>query len=293
MRSRGEGSGVRDQGALGRREFLGRVGGVAAAIGLGGLPRLARKKLGPIGIQLYTVRRELAKDVEGTLSKLAAIGYQEVEFAGYPEGSAKSLRGILDRLHLTAPSGHVSLQALRSGWDRTLEEAATVGQKYVVVAFISEEERRTSDDWRRVAATFNKAGEAAKAAGIQFCYHNHDFEFAPLEGAVPYDLLLAETDPGLVRLELDLYWVTRGGRDPLEYFAKWPGRFPLVHVKDMDATPKKAFADVGKGTIDFRRIFRRSGQAGIRHYFYEQDETPGSPFESAKVSYGYLRALTF
>src|ERR1041385_2266410 len=276
-----------------RREFLERVGGIAAAVGLGGLPRLARAKLGPIGIQLYTVRRELAKDVEGTLAKLAAIGYREVEFAGYPEGTAKSLRAILDRLHLRAPSGHVGTQALRTDWARTLEQAAAVGQRYVVVAFIPQEERRTADDWKRMAAGFNRAGEGAKAAGLQFCYHNHDFEFVPLDGALPYDLLLAETDPKLVRLELDLYWITKGGRDPLDYFAKWPGRFPLVHVKDMDATPNRFFTDVGQGTIDFRRIFRRARQAGIEHYFYEHDETPGSPFDSAKVSYEYLRALTY
>src|ERR1041385_7110540 len=276
-----------------RREFLERVGGIAAAVGLGGLPRLARAKLGPIGIQLYTVRRELAKDVEGTLAKLAAIGDREGGVAGYPEGTAKSLRAILDRLHLRAPSGHVGTQALRTDWARTLEQAAAVGQRYVVVAFIPQEERRTADDWKRIAAAFNRAGEAAKAAGLQFCYHNHDFEFVPLDGALPYDLLLAGTDPRLVRLELDLYWITKGGRDPLDYFAKWPGRFPLVHVKDMDATPNRFFTDVGKGTIDFRRIFRRARQAGIEHYFYEQDETPGSPFDSAKVSYEYLRALTY
>src|ERR1051326_5857052 len=119
MRSREQVAGSRGQGVLGRRAFLERAGGIAAAVGLGGLPRLARAKLGPIGIQLYTVRRELAKDVEGTLAKLAAIGYREVEFAGYPEGTAKSLRAILDRLHLIAPSGHVGLQAIRSDWDRT------------------------------------------------------------------------------------------------------------------------------------------------------------------------------
>src|ERR1041385_3730598 len=290
-----------------RREFLERVGGIAAAVGLGGLPRLARAKLGPIGIQLYTVRRELAKDVEGTLAKLAAIGYREVEFAGYPEGTAKSLRAILDRLHLRAPSGHVGTQALRPEWARTLEQAATVGQQYVVVAFIPQEERRTADDWKRMAAAFNRAGEAAEGAAPPLCFPNHHlqflplrgappypaFEFVPLDGALPYDLLLAETDPKLVRLELDLYWITKGGRDPLDYFAKWPGRFPLVHVKDMDATPNKFFADVGKGTMDFRRIFRPARQAGIEHYFYEQDETPGSPFDSAKASYEYLRALTY
>ena len=289
-----------DQGAvgsgqwwMGRREFLERAGGIAAAVGAGGLPRLARTKLGPIGIELYTVRRELAKDVEGTLAKLAEIGYREVEFAGYPPGTGKSLRAILDRLKLTAPAGHVGLQAIRGEWDRSLEQAAEVGQQYVVVAFIPEEERRTADDWKRLAAAFNKAGERARAAGLTFGYHNHDFEFPPLDGAIPYDLLLAETDSRLVQLELDLYWITKGGRDPLAYFAKWPGRFPLVHVKDMDATPRRFFADVGKGTIDFKRVFRQAGQAGIKHYFYEQDETPGSPFESAKVSYDYLRALTF
>src|ERR1051326_774140 len=293
MSSSGQGAGGREPWVLGRREFLVRVGGIAAAVGLLGVPRLARGKLGAIGIQLYTVRRELAKDVEGTLSKLPAAGFREGEFAGYREGSAKSLRAILDRLHLIAPSGHVGLQAIRSDWDRTLEQAATVGQQYVVVAFIPAEERRTADDWKRVAAAFNRAGEAAERAGLRFCYHNHDFEFAAVDGAVPYDLLLSATDPKLVQLELDLYWVTKGGRDPLEYFAKWPGRFPLVHVKDMDATPQKLFADVGRGTIDFPRIFRKADQAGITHYFYEQDETPGSPFDSARASYQYLRALTF
>src|SRR5213594_2013529 len=139
MKSRGLGSGIRGQGGIGRREFL-QQAGAAAAVALG--PRLVLRaaRLGPIGIQLYTVRRELAKDVEGTLAKLAAIGYREVEFAGYPEGTAKSLRAILDRLHLRAPSGHVGTQALRTDWARTLEQAATVGQQYVVVAFIPQEE---------------------------------------------------------------------------------------------------------------------------------------------------------
>src|ERR1041384_5354409 len=165
MSSSGQGAGGREPWVLGRREFLGRAGGIAAAVGLLGVPRLARGKLGAIGTQLCTVRRELAKDVEGTLSKLAAIGFKEVEFAGYPEGSAKSLRAILDRLHLIAPSGHVGLQAIRSDWDRTLEQAAKVGQQYVVVAFIPAEERRTADDWKRAAGAFNRAGEAAGGGG--------------------------------------------------------------------------------------------------------------------------------
>jgi sugar phosphate isomerase/epimerase len=283
-----------------RRDFLGALAAIgplsfaplrtAAAFGV---ETVRKAKLGRIGIQLYTVRRELTKDVEGTLARLAEIGYKEVEFAGYPEGTAPSLRAMLDRHGLTAPSGHLGLGALRGDWERALDQAATVGQKYVVVASVPPDQRRTLDDWKRLAALFNKGGETARAKGIQFAYHNHDFEFAPVEGQVPYDLLLAESDPRLVALELDLYWIAKADHDPLAYFAKWPGRFPLVHVKDMDATPRRFFAPVGKGTIDFARVFKQASPAGIKHYFYEQDDTGGSPFEAARISYDYLRSLTF
>ena len=275
-----------------RRDFLAAAALAALGQARGGLP-VSRAKLGNIGIQLYTVRRDLTRDVEGTLGRLAEIGYKEVEFAGYPEGTAQSLRRILDRLGLTAPSGHVGLSTLRSDWDRTLDQAAAVGQRYVVVASVSQNERRTLDDWKRIAALFNKAGETARARGLTFGYHNHDFEFVRIDGVLPYDLLLQETEPGLVQLELDLYWIAKGGQDPLAYFAKWPGRFPLVHVKDMDSTDRKFFTEIGRGTIDFKRVFRRAKQAGIRHYFYEQDEVAGSPFDAARTSYKYLRALSF
>jgi sugar phosphate isomerase/epimerase len=253
----------------------------------------AKARLGRIGIQLYTVRREFTRDVEGTLARLAKIGFREVEFAGYPEGTAQSLRTMLDRQGLTAPSSHLEFSALRGDWDRHLDQAATVGQKYVVVPSVPAGQRRTLDDWKRVAALFNKSGETSKARSIQFAYHNHDDEFVPIAGKVPYDLLLAETDPRLVALELDLYWIIKAGRDPLAYFTKWPGRFPLVHVKDMDATPRRFFTPVGKGTIDFARIFKQAKQAGIKHYFYEQDDTGGSAFDAAAASYAYLRSLTF
>jgi sugar phosphate isomerase/epimerase len=282
--------------SLRRREFIAAL----AASGWAGRREGGRltgdgapERLKRIGIQLYTVRGELAKDVEGTLARIAAIGFKEVEFAGYPEGTAQSLRTMLDRVGLAAPSGHVSLQALRTDWERTLDQAALLGQRYIVVAFLTLPDRRTLGDWKRMAGTFNKAGEIARAGGIQFCYHNHDFEFAPLEGAVPYDLLLQETDPKLVKLELDLYWISKAGRDPLDYFGRFPGRFPLVHVKDMDATPRKFFADVGTGTIDFKRIFKQARKAGIQHYFYEQDTTPGAPLASAKASFDYLSRLTY
>jgi len=280
-----------------RRELLGLAGGWAAGR-LDGwkLPTESwwlKAQLSRIGIQLYTVRRDLQRDVEGTLARVAEIGFREVEFAGFPEGSGASLRAMLDRHGLTAPSGHVPFQAIRTYWDRTLDDAAAVGQRYVVVAFIGPAERRTLDDWKRVAALFNKAGEASRSRKIQFAYHNHDFEFTPIEGTIGYDVLLAETDPTLVQLEMDLYWITKGGKDPLDYFARYPGRFPLLHLKDMTPEPARGFADLGKGVIDFKRILRRAGQAGAKHFFYEQDVTPGPPFDSARAGYDYLKNLRF
>ena len=249
--------------------------------------------LGPIGIQLYTVRDQFSRDPEGTLARLAQIGFKQVEFAGYPPGSAQDVRKMLDRHGLTAPSSHAGLRAVDDTWERALEFAAAVGQRFITVPSFGGNDRRTLDGIKRVAARFNQAGDAARKHGLTFAYHNHDFEFAPVEGAVPYDVLLAETDPKLVTFEMDLYWITKGGKDPLDYFAKWPGRFPQVHVKDMDATEKKFFANVGAGTIDFSRIFRQAKQAGIRHYYYEQDETTGDPLASAEASYRYLRGLEF
>ena len=280
-----------------RREFL-RLGGsalVACRLGPNGAPQGSGQSasLDRIGIQLYTVRRQFGPDPEATLARLAEIGFREVEFAGYPPGTPAQIRGMLERHGLRAPSSHVGLRAVDEAWERTLEQAAAIGQQYVVVPFLGAADRASLDSWKRVAERFNRAGEAALRHGLAFCYHNHDFEFVPLEGRIPFDVLLGETDPRLVRLELDLYWTVKGGRDPLDYFARWPGRFPLVHVKDMDATPRRYFADLGSGTIDFAAIFRKSAEAGIRHYFYEQDETPGDPFASAAASYRYLRNLRY
>ena len=273
-----------------RRDFL-RTAALAGLVRWGRLAREAR--LGRIGIQLYTVRREFARDPEGTLARLARLGFKEVEFAGYPPGTPAELRAMLDRHGLAAVSSHVGLSVLQNDAARTLEQAALLGQRYVVVASLAPKDRTTLDDWKRTAEAFNRVGEECRARGLQFGFHNHEAEFTPLEGQVPYDVLLAATDPRLVKLEMDFYWITRAGKDPLDYFARWPGRFPLVHVKDMDTTPQRGFTEVGRGSIDFRRIFRRARQAGIRHYFYEQDETAGDVFASAKASYDYLRALTF
>lgn len=277
-----------------RREFL-----AAGAAALAGAPLLARTeafraaKIKKIGIQLYTVRGELGRDVEGTLSKLAAIGFSELEFAGYPESSVASLRKLCDRLHLKAVSNHFSSTAMKGDWNKRLDQAATMGQRYVAVADLGSDPRDTRDDWKRLAGLFNRAGEQARARGLRFAYHNHDAEFVRVGDELGYDILLKETDPALVEFEADLYWMTKAGQDPVAYFEQWPGRFPLVHIKDMDNTPKKGFTELGRGVVDFARILAHHKTAGIKHYFYEQDETTEPVFEAARTSFAYLRDLRF
>jgi len=270
---------------LDRRTFLQTLGGAAVA----GLIPAAPRRLDRIGLQLYTVRAQLAADFEGTLARVAAIGYREVEFAGYFGRDPRDVRAMLERHGLVAPAAHVQSIA-PAAWRASLDAANIVGHRYAVVAWLPTEQRRTLDDFKRLAQMLNRMAGEARAAGLQFAYHNHDYEFVPLEGRLPFDVLLAETDPQLVWIEMDLYWITKGGQDPLTYFARYPGRFPMVHVKDSLGPPDHNMADVGAGTIDFRKIFARSAAAGIRHYFVEHDEPPDA-FASIRASYDYLRRL--
>ena len=273
---------------LSRREFLkGSASGLAAAA----LPRLAaagEAPIGRIGLQLYTMRTELVREFDGVLGWIAEAGYQEVEFAGYFGRSPKQVRDSLEEAGLRAPSAHSDLPEDPARWPAFFDAAATIGHRYVVVAWLPADRRRTLDDWKRTAARFNRAGEVAARSGLRFAYHNHDFEFRPIAGTVPYDLLLAETDPKLVRLELDLYWIIAAGADPLAYFARYPKRFPMVHVKDRAADG--TMVDVGRGTIDWRRILSRRRQAGIEHVFVEHDEPP-DPFATARQGAEYLKKL--
>ena len=258
--------------------------------GRGGQGGRGESRLDTIGVQLYTVRSLLAKDFEGTLASLARIGYREVEFAGLYDRAPADIHAILEREGLMAPAGHYPLEALRDDPNRTLDTAAELGHRYVVVAWLAEADRNSADALRRTADTFNRIGGAAAARDLRFAYHNHDFEFRPVGNELPFDVLLAETDPGLVWYEMDLFWITKGGKDPLDYFARHPGRFPLVHVKDMAAGEK--MVDVGAGAIDWPRLFARRAQAGIEHYFVEHDE-PGDPLASVTTSFEYLRGLRF
>ena len=272
---------------MNRRTFLGQMA-MSTLIPVVG--RAADQKIQRLGLQLYTVRTEMEKDFEGTLAKVAAAGYQEVEFAGYFKQDPKNVRAILDRHKLTAPSAHVDYPTVESKLDQALEAARIIGHRFLVNPWIDEEMRKQPDIWQRVAATFNKAGEACRKAGVQFAYHNHHFEFVPVNGVMPFDLLLKECDPKLVKMELDLGWAHEAGTDPLKWFAQYPGRFPLVHVKDFEANG--TMTEVGKGEIDWKAIFAKANLGGIKHYFVEHDD-PKAPFDSIQASYEYLEKLRF
>lgn len=253
---------------------------------LGTAARARGRRLERIGLQLYTVRDLMQSDVARTLERVAAIGYREVEFAGYFGATPERIRRLLDSLGLTSPSTHLALAALEHQLGRTLDLAATIGHRYLVVPSLDQRDRRSLDDYRRVAEALNRAGEGARARGLRVAYHNHDFELRRLEGALPYEMLLEWTDPALVFFEMDFYWITRGGADPFAYFRRHPGRFHLCHVKDMDASG--AMADVGAGRIDFRGLLQRREQAGLRHVYVEHDHPP-DPLASIRASYAWLR----
>jgi sugar phosphate isomerase/epimerase len=251
---------------------------------------LSSATLERVGLQLYTVRDLMEADVARTLEQVAEVGYREVEFAGYFGEPPVRIRRLLDRLGLTSPSTHLSLADLSpAGLSRTLDLAETIGHRYLVVPSLDRRDRRTLDDYRRVAAALNTAGGAARARGLHVAYHNHDFELEPIGGTLPYDVLLRETEPELVFFEMDFYWMASGRADPMVYFQRFPGRFHLCHLKDMGRGG--AMADVGAGRLDFPALLRRRDQAGLRHFYVEHDN-PHDPLASIRASYRYLRNLS-
>jgi sugar phosphate isomerase/epimerase len=276
---------------LSRREFIqmSGVAGLGAALPYSPDPSPA-DMLKRIGIQLYTVRQALDANFAGTLQRLATIGYKEVEFAWNRGTTPAGTRTVLDDAGLTAPAAHLAVQDFEAGWSATASAARTLGIKYLVLAGIDAEQRKTLDDYHQWAERFNQYGKAAREAGFTFAYHNHAGELTPIDGQVPYDILLAETDPGSVAFEMDIFWVLEGGGNPLSYFGRWPGRFPLLHIKGRTASGD--MVDVGAGSVDWATIFGRARQAGVRHSFVEHDDAP-DPFASAAASYSYLRQLRF
>jgi sugar phosphate isomerase/epimerase len=279
---------------LRRREFLLGAATVSSALAVAPHEILAasssNRQIEKIGIQLYTVRDRMSTDVPGTLEKIASIGYEEVEFFDYFGHPAAEIKRFIDDAGLDSPSTHISLANMRDTPEQTIAAALTIGHRYIVLGWIAPEDRTSLDDYRAHAELSNRFAEQCHAAGLQYAYHNHDFEFAPVDGIRPIDLFLSETDSELVQIEMDLYWITKGGGDPFAFFDKYPGRFPLCHVKDM--TPDGSMADVGDGEIDFAGIFADSEQAGFQHYYVERDDPPDS-IVSAANSYSATAKLKF
>ena len=275
---------------------LGARAAEAARAGRGGVP------LGKIGIQLYSVRDQMEADFEGTLAAIAGIGYAEVEFAGLYGRSAEQVRATIDGLGLKAPSSHEDLlSGDQARNQQTVERAVTLGESWIIHPYYK---GATLDDYKVQAEKLNEVGALAQSYGIKAGYHNHDHEFEPLEGSYGYSILIDETDPELVDLELDLYWALDavadyGNQDaqPLALFDRAPGRFTLFHVKDGvpdDPLRDPHFEDVGEGEIDFSPIFAASKQAGVKHYINERDDAPFDPagsLDSAEDMYDNLVRL--
>jgi sugar phosphate isomerase/epimerase len=259
---------------------------------------------GPAGIQLYSVRDSLAADPAATLRRVREIGFGEVETAGFAGLSASEFRRLLDDNGLVAPSAHLDF----SDPGAAFAQAHALGTQYVASGSLralipgTHSGGMSLEEARRTAELANRLASQARAAGVQYVYHNHDFEFATQGGAIGYDVLLAETDAALVQFEIDCGWMVVGGRNPIDYFERFPHRFPMIHVKDFlpaaragaeQATPAHPGAELGHGMIDYHPIFAAAEKAGLKHYFAEQEGpfTRMSQLEAARQAFDYMRRI--
>jgi sugar phosphate isomerase/epimerase len=287
--------------AVSRRTFLFEL--AAIGVGTSALASCARgvtvgssvPRANQIGVQLYTVRDLLDKDFEGTLKRVADIGYKNFEFAGYYNRTPEQIRGIIDRLGVGSPSAHIGANLMRADAAKEIRSAKTIGQSYITLPSYPFPRDGGAAGFKAGAAEFNKWGAMCKDAGIKLAYHNHNAEFAKVDGTTTgMDILLGETDPSLVDFELDLYWAVFADQDPVALFAKYPGRFAMWHVKDMQMLNNaKAMAQVGRGTLNFKSFFDRANASGLKFFFVEHDNaaTTGGSLESLQQAYTHLRGI--
>lgn len=292
---------------------------LAAMAGLGTLAAGRAGAAAPsrLGVQLYTVRDLMGKDPEGTLKAIADIGYKEVELL---RGSMATAAPIAQKLGLSPVSVHVDSPIITGKWDAwkfmrasvpesydtaaLIRDAQAHGVTYLVLPYLMAAERGGGAAfYEELAGRLNEVGAQVKKAGLQLCYHNHGFEFEPLpDGRVPLDVLMASTDPGAVKLELDVFWVSVAGADPVALITKYSGRVPLLHLKDKikgaptetqeSKVPPTTFTPVGSGAVDFPAVLQAAAAAGVQHYFVEQDHSQGDPIAALRASYKYLRSLS-
>lgn len=283
-----------------RRNFIKQSGLITAGLMMN--PSDLLKKQKNVGIQLYSVRDEIFKDPRGVIKKIAVAGYSEVEMFGLNAENkfygltVKEFAQLLKDNKLKSPSGHYAPENFLfengNGDDvkNFCEVGNTLGNKYIIIPWMKEERRKTIDQYKVLAERINKAGEICKKANLQLAYHNHDFEFADMNGQHGYDVLLNNTDKDLVKMEMDIYWVVKAGYDPIELFKKHPGRFHLWHVKDMDKADRTKNTEVGNGTVDFKTIFANAKLSGVKHYMVEQENNyKPDIFSSIKTSCSYTK----
>ncbi|MBD1391492.1 sugar phosphate isomerase/epimerase family protein [Mucilaginibacter glaciei] len=287
-----------------RRTFLAQAG--LAAAGMVIAPNLvSAKSPNGIGLQLYSLRDQLPKDPKGVLAKIAKAGYKEVETFGYSKAggfwglSAKEFSTVLKANGLKTPSGHYGLdQFFGTGkmdeFNSYIESALATGQSYIIVPSLNHDFIKTKADFMTIAGKLNKAAEVLKTHGLKLGYHNHNFEWKATEGTTFYDTILNHTDPKLVNMEMDLYWVVRAGQNPVEIFKKHPGRFKFVHIKDMDKGNNELNTEIGTGGLDFKTILGQAKLAGIQHYIVEQENfTNIDPYKSIAQSAAYLKTKLY
>ena len=258
-----------------------------------------RKKFG-VGLQLYTVRDAMGKDALGSLKKISGLGYKNMELAGYSNGkfygfAPKEFKKIINDLGMEVISSHTNVEAAGINMDNAklmADAHAELGVKYCIQPWIEEPDRNI-ESYKKMIAGWNKAGKIMKDKGIQFGYHNHNFEFTTINGVVPYfDIFLPEMDADLITMELDLFWAKKAGQDPIEMFKKYPGRFQLLHFKDMMTNQAPFFevikddiCSVGEGVIDFKKILAAKKVAGMKYTFVEDDnQGNGKTFEALETS---------
>ncbi len=281
-----------------RRTFLKQSGLVCAGLLLKPEHFAAKQQL--IGLQLYTVRNEVVKDVPGTIEKVAQIGYNSLEVFGYGNGkffglTPEEFLAILKKNNIVTPSGHYSVNNYLSNGDEdelkhTIEDAAKMGHTFFTIPFLTPNLRKSLDDYKTLADRLNKAAPLVKDAGMKLAYHNHDFEFKDWgNGETGYSILSKQTDPKMVSFEMDIYWVSRAGKDPIALMKEQPGRFKMWHVKDMANTAEKEFTEVGSGTINYKEIFKYKKLSGMEYFFVEQDQVKIPVYESIAKSYNYVK----
>ncbi|WP_300600388.1 sugar phosphate isomerase/epimerase [Niabella sp.] len=290
-----------------RKEFLIRSGGAALSLMLGSALNAcntasrikATGSIKAVGIQLYSLRDDLPKDPKGILKQLAAFGYKEIESYEGAQGmfwgmGHKGFKSYVDDLGMKIVSSHCDF---RTDFERKAAEAAEIGMSYLICPYVGPQ--KTLDDYKKLAAEFNKAGEICKKNGIRFAYHNHDYSFRLQEGQYPQDIFMQNTDKGLMDYEMDIYWVVTAGQDPIAWLKKYNGRFKLCHVKDRKkgVVPKKGEPNlsviVGTGSIDFKTILAAARKEGMQHYILEQEAYEKAPIECVKEGAAYLNKLVF